>query len=111
MSLKQWLDNGWLRKHITDKQEISNLLQIVDRDLKDAKEKSISQDWRFGIAYNAALKLCAILLAAEGYRPEQRCSITELFSQCRRHLAKKRRMMPSILIHVARREILLSMIK
>ncbi|MDH3576106.1 HEPN domain-containing protein [Thermodesulfobacteriota bacterium] len=71
MSLKQWLDNGWLRKHITDKQEISNLLQIVDRDLKDAKEKSISQDWRFGIAYNAALKLCAILLAAEGYRPER----------------------------------------
>jgi len=71
MSLKKWLDNVWLRKHKTDKQEIANLLQIVDRDLKDAKEKSISQDWRFGIAYNAALKLCAILLAAEGYRPER----------------------------------------
>lgn len=71
MSLKKWLDNSWLRKHKTDKQEIANLLQIVDRDLKDAKEKSISQDWRFGIAYNAALKLCAILLAAEGYRPER----------------------------------------
>ena len=71
MSLKQWLDNGWLREHKTDKQEIANLFQIVDRDLKDAKEKSISQDWRFGIAYNAALKLCTILLAAEGYRPER----------------------------------------
>lgn len=29
----------------------------------------ISSDWRFGIAYNSALKLCTILLYAEGYRP------------------------------------------
>ena len=71
MSLKQWLDNGWLRKHTTDKQEIANLFRIVDRDLQDAAEKCISRDWRFGIAYNAALKLCTILLAAEGYRPER----------------------------------------
>jgi hypothetical protein len=71
MSLKQWQDNGWLRKHETDQQEITSLFQIVDRDLKDAKEKTISTDWRFGIAYNAALKLCTILLAAEGYRPER----------------------------------------
>jgi uncharacterized protein (UPF0332 family) len=71
MSLKKWLDNGWLRKHKTGKQEIANLFQIVDRDLKDAREKNISPDWRFGIAYNAALKLCTILLAAEGYRPER----------------------------------------
>ncbi len=71
MSLKQWLDNGWLKKHETGKQEIANLFQIVDRDLKDAQAKNISQDWRFGIAYNAALKLCTILLAAEGYRPER----------------------------------------
>lgn len=31
----------------------------------------ISSDWRFGIAYNATLKLCTILLYAEGYRPEK----------------------------------------
>ena len=71
MSLSQWYENGWLKKHRTDKQEISNLFQIVDRDLKDASETSISQDWRFGIAYNAALKLCTILLAVEDYRPER----------------------------------------
>ncbi len=29
-------------------------------NVKDAGEASISQDWRFGIAYNAALKLCTI---------------------------------------------------
>jgi hypothetical protein len=40
---------------------------MVDRDLADAGGE-ISADWRFGIAYNAALKLCTILLYAEGYR-------------------------------------------
>jgi hypothetical protein len=40
----------------------------VERDLDDA-QGDISSDWRFGIAYNAALKLCRILLSAEGYRP------------------------------------------
>jgi hypothetical protein len=49
----------------------TNLLEIVDRDLKDA-ESNISSDWQFGIAYNAALKLCTILLHASGYRREQK---------------------------------------
>ena len=31
----------------------------------------ISADWQYGIAYNAALKLCTILLYAEGYEPER----------------------------------------
>jgi uncharacterized protein (UPF0332 family) len=70
MSLQTWLENGWLRKHKTSKKEITDLLKIVDRDLKDA-EGGISDDWRFGIAYNAALKLCLILLLAEGFRPEK----------------------------------------
>lgn len=46
------------------------MLAIVDRDLADAAGE-ISADWRFGIAYNAALKLCTILLYASGYRPEK----------------------------------------
>jgi hypothetical protein len=68
VSLKQWSDNGWLKPHRTSQKEISNLLSIVERDLIDAP-KDISADWRFGIAYNAALKLCRILLSAKGYRP------------------------------------------
>jgi hypothetical protein len=67
MTLQQWEDNGWLTPHTTSAQEVGNLLAIVDRDLKDAAE-DISPDWRFGIAYNAALKLCMILLYAAGYR-------------------------------------------
>jgi hypothetical protein len=70
MSLKQWEANGWVRKHETSPEEIRNLLMIVDRDVKDAAE-GISADWRFGIAYNAALKLCMVLLYAEGYKAER----------------------------------------
>jgi hypothetical protein len=43
---------------------------IIDRDLEDALG-NISDDWRFGIAYNAALKLCTILLYAEGFKAER----------------------------------------
>lgn len=71
MTLQQWADNGWLKKHKTSREEISNLLAIVHRDLADARAGGISEDWKFGIAYNAALKLCSILLYAEGYRPPQ----------------------------------------
>jgi len=70
MSLNQWVDNGWLRSHTTSQEEIENLVMIIDRDLKDAKG-GISDDWRFGIAYNAALKLCTILLYAEGFKAEK----------------------------------------
>jgi hypothetical protein len=71
MSLKDWENNGWLRPHRTSCQEIGDLLAIVRRDLADACTREISADWRFGIAYNAALKLCTILLYTAGYRPAQ----------------------------------------
>jgi hypothetical protein len=70
MSLQQWANNGWLKPHRTSPKEIQDLLEIVKRDLADANG-DISADWRFGIAYNAALKLCAILMYASGYRPEK----------------------------------------
>ena len=66
MSLQKWLEYGWLRSHQSSRKEISDLLRIIDRDLQDAIG-DISADWRFGIAYNAALKLCTILIYAEGY--------------------------------------------
>jgi hypothetical protein len=73
MSLQEWAADGWLRSHQSTRQEIAGLLSIVDRDLADA-EAGISNDWRFGIAYNAALKLCTILLLASGYRAERTMS-------------------------------------
>jgi len=69
MSLQQWADNGWLRAHKSSREEMTDLLKIVDRDLREAGHAE-SPDWRFGIAYNAALKLCTMLLHASGYRAE-----------------------------------------
>ena len=71
MSLLQWQNNGWLRPHVTDKNEIANLLAIVDREMEDAAADGISDDWKFGIAYNAALKLATIMLYAAGFKPEK----------------------------------------
>lgn len=71
MSLTDWANNGWIRTHRTSKQEIKQLLEIVERDLNDAQHNELSSDWRFGIAYNAALKLCTISMYTEGYRPEK----------------------------------------
>jgi hypothetical protein len=67
MRLQQWVDSKLLRLHTTNSGEISKLLSIVDRDIIEAKRAS-SLDWQFSIAYNAALKLCTIVLYAEGYR-------------------------------------------
>jgi hypothetical protein len=60
--------NGWLVAHKSSKQEIANLLGIVARDLKDSQAKNVSDDWRFAIAYNAALQAATAALAASGYR-------------------------------------------
>ena len=54
MSLQQWHKNGWLRPHQTNRQQIADLLAIVERDLVDAQTSRLSCDWQFGIAYNAA---------------------------------------------------------
>lgn len=70
MSLQQWAKNGWLRPHVADRRQIAGLLAIADRDIEDAS-RGISDDWKFGIAYNAVLKLCTVLLYCEGYRPER----------------------------------------
>jgi uncharacterized protein (UPF0332 family) len=68
MSLKNWRDNGWLTDHKTSPQEISDLLAVAERDLKDSSATSISPDWQLAIAYNAALQAATAALFASGYR-------------------------------------------
>jgi hypothetical protein len=68
MSLKNWLANGWLIEHKTSPQEITGLLQVADRDLKDCQNPGLSSDWQLNIAYNAALQAAAAALSAAGYR-------------------------------------------
>ena len=66
MNLETWKANGWLREHSTSQQEITDLLGLVKRDLKDATRQEISIDWRFNIAYNAGLQLATLVLLAAG---------------------------------------------
>ena len=68
MSLSEWLKNGWLIEHRSSREEIRHLFQLVDRDLKDCRNPELSLDWRFNIAYNAALQCAKAALAASGYR-------------------------------------------
>ena len=68
MSLSDWERNGWLTQHQTSRNEIRDLLEVVERDLADSAAEGLSADWRMNIAYNAALQAATAALAAAGYR-------------------------------------------
>ncbi len=68
MSLTDWLNQGLLVKHKPDSNEIRELLGIVQRDLTQSNLPGLDCDWQLAIAYNAALQLAVIALAASGYR-------------------------------------------
>ena len=68
MSLKRLLSQGKLTHHKTSKKEIANLLQLVRRDIRDAKVKGLSYDRKFATAYNAVLQSAIILLYCNGYK-------------------------------------------
>jgi hypothetical protein len=68
MSLSDWQKNGWLVEHRATPGEISGLRAAVDRDLKVCATPELDTDWRFNIAYNAALQTATMALAAAGYR-------------------------------------------
>jgi hypothetical protein len=70
-SLNDWLKNGWLRPHKTSRNEIADLFAIAHRDLKASQTSGLINDWRFNIAYNAALQLATAALAAVGYQAER----------------------------------------
>ena len=67
-TLQNWLNNGWLIEHQTSRQEVTDLLSLIDRDLHDCRLKDLSPDWRFNIAYNAALQVATLALAVTGFR-------------------------------------------
>jgi hypothetical protein len=67
-SFVDWVKNGLLEAHRSSREEIGNLLGIVERDLRDSAAKDVSNDWRFAIAYNAGLQAATATLAAAGYR-------------------------------------------
>ena len=68
MSLKDWLNKGWVVNHKTSPEEIADLFGVADRDLEDCKAEGLSSHWKLAIAYNAALQMATAALAACGYR-------------------------------------------
>ena len=68
MTLRDWLNNGWLKPHTTSVSEVRALLEKVDRDIAEAGKAGISPDWRLAIAYNACLGCATIALRVSGYR-------------------------------------------
>ena len=71
MSLRDWVQYGWLTEHKSSPEEIKNLLALVDRDLKECQAKGLGADWSLAIAYNAALQAASAALAAAGFRPSR----------------------------------------
>ena len=71
MTLQRYLENSWIRPHETSFQEIGELLAIADRDIGQSQTPGLGPEWRFGIAYNAALQLATAALAAAGYQAER----------------------------------------
>lgn len=71
MSLQTYLANGWIRAHETSAREIGNLLAIVRRDIDQSQTPGLGPEWRFDIAYNAALQAATAALAAAGFQAER----------------------------------------
>jgi hypothetical protein len=71
MSLELYLDNRWIRRHESSVVEITNLLAIADRDIRESQTPGLGPEWRFDIAYNSALQSATAALASAGYRAER----------------------------------------
>jgi hypothetical protein len=69
--LNDWVENHWLVRHQATKEEISDLLYIVDRDIQTARTPGVHRDWRLSIAWNAVLQAATAALAAAGFRAER----------------------------------------
>jgi hypothetical protein len=68
MSFAGWQRSKWLTAHKSSPEEVAALLAIVERDLANAKVAGLGDDWKFNIAYNAALQAATAALAAAGFR-------------------------------------------
>ncbi len=69
MTLENYLKIGKLKKHSASKEEIEALFSIMERDIKDASLKELSNDRKFNISYNAAFQAALALLSCYGYIP------------------------------------------
>lgn len=71
MTLQRYKENSWIRDHESSADEIETLFAIADRDIQQSQTAGLLPEWRFDIAYNAALQSAVAALAAAGYRAER----------------------------------------
>ena len=71
MTLARYLEHGWIRRREASRDEIAGLLAIADRDIEQSQTPGLGAEWRFSIAYNAALQLATTALAASGFHSER----------------------------------------
>lgn len=60
-----------MRAHTPSAREIADLFEVADRDLAACETPDLHIDWKFTIAYNAALRLAGAALAAAGFEAER----------------------------------------
>lgn len=68
MTWKQLLAENRLAAEPTSRTEIKDLRAVVHRNLADAQIRKLSDEGRFGHAYDAARILANIIVRASGYR-------------------------------------------
>ena len=65
MTLNSLLKERRLLRQVPAVDEIQGLFDLARRSFADAQVAGLSIDWRYMIAYNAALSLSAVVLRAE----------------------------------------------
>ena len=68
MNWMRLLAEGRVRRHRTSPEEIAGLRKVAARNLGDAASEAISADTRFACAFEAAIALITMAMAASGYR-------------------------------------------
>jgi len=68
MTWKDYQRKGQVAAHVTSKAGLDELRAAVRRNLDDAAIEELSDDNRFGIAYQAALLVAKMAIACAGYR-------------------------------------------
>ena len=69
MSLDNLLKTGQLKQHEATAAEVQRLLSAAQRNLRDARNKDISDETRFDAGYKAIMQCALTSVMASGYRP------------------------------------------
>lgn len=85
MPYERLLKSGRIQPYSAKPTEISQLLQVANRDIATAKKNlDDTPDWAYTIAYNAVLQASRALMMNEGYRSrggEQHATVVEFLEE------------------------------